>query len=602
MAQLLLDELPTPIDELIEKNQSHWSVELTFATLPSGYLPGRGLFASSILHEVIIFVVLFVATHNFAGPLRLHALSPANHEQLIYLPVLGGGNEGSGRAGGGSGSPSKSSAQVPARSSKGLSYPGKQPILSNPPDPLNFNQTLLQSGLKKLPILRKFVPLPNLVQSANAAPPEPLDVRNNKSSLPARQPQSITPPRVTLPVQAPHLASNQPVLPTLSPAPPPEAPKLTLPLQAHEDTPRLDASAAPPPAPLPVEKPRKIPEALRPEQLALLPRQGNGKQNIVALSPTPAPPQPSPKFPLAETRGRFAVSPEANTVSVSPEPGSKAFGPAIAGIGNSPNAPLGNAAAEVAAGAGNSLKTPLSGGGGNGVGTGTGSGNGAGNGGGGAGTGRGAGSGNGLGSGSGITLGSGTGSGSGHGGGHFSGITIQGGRLEGGTSDPRPHGATPVPAQTSYGMTIVSTASSGGGLPDYGVFSGEKVYTVYLDARITTDDPPVAWTLQYAPLRDSKTATAAAGIQKGLAPPYAIFKQIPRWPKELVRRFPGKVVVVSAVIDAQGKLEQMLIVQSPDDRLTEGISEALNQWVFRSAELNGHPVAVKIMLGIPLSL
>jgi outer membrane biosynthesis protein TonB len=154
-------------------------------------------------------------------------------------------------------------------------------------------------------------------------------------------------------------------------------------------------------------------------------------------------------------------------------------------------------------------------------------------------------------------------------------------------------------------MTIVSTASSGGGLPDYGVFSGEKIYTVYLDARTTTDDPAFAWTLQYAPLRGTSGVPNADGASrgaKGLTPPYAIFKEIPRWPTELVRRYLQRVIVVSGVINTEGKLDQMLIIQSPDDRLTEGITEALNKWAFRPAELNGQPVSVKVLLGIPLAL
>jgi hypothetical protein len=263
---------------------------------------------------------------------------------------------------------------------------------------------------------------------------------------------------------------------------------------------------------------------------------------------------------------------------------------------------VGNAAAETAAGAGKNHGQPLSGGG-SGVGSGTGDGEGSGNGGTGNGTGRGINVGSALGTGAGITAGSGTGSGSGHGGGQFPGITIQGGRLEGGTAAGHAHGATPVPAQTSYGMTIVSTASSGGGLPDYGVFSNEKVYTVYVDARKTTDDPAIAWTLQYAALQgtESLPADGANRGPKGMTPPYAIFKAIPQWPADLVNKYSDRVIVVSAVITTDGKLDQMLIVQSPDDRLTEGITEALNKWVFRPAQTDGHPVAIKIMLGIPLA-
>ena len=58
-------------------------------------------------------------------------------------------------------------------------------------------------------------------------------------------------------------------------------------------------------------------------------------------------------------------------------------------------------------------------------------------------------------------------------------------------------------------MTIVSTAASGGGLPDLGVFEREKVYTVYLDMKANDEDPAASWILQYAvlqPLRDASDA------------------------------------------------------------------------------------------------
>jgi hypothetical protein len=570
-----------PVADSEEEIHQTTSVQLTFATLPSFYLPSRALFVSSVLHELVIFLLIFLATHNFAASIRRHDVFRAQaRRDLVYLPVLGGGHEGSGQRGGGSGVPWRTSAQLPARSSRGFSYPGKQPIFSNPSDPLNFNQTLMHSDLKNLPILRKFTPLPNLVQSSNTAPP--LEVKKNNTSRPLHF-SPVVPPKVELSSRAPEVATNTPILPMLRPAPPPDLPS---PLQRSEAVSRLSTPVA---APAPA--------------ISQLPTRGSGSHNIVALSPAPIA-EPAPKIPLAETRGRFAVSPEANTASATPLPGSKSSGPEGSGIGNTASAPLGNAAAEVAAGAGKNRSGESSGGGGNGKGVGTGDAEGAGNGGSGNGMGRGTGTGSALGTGAGTTTGSGTGSGSGHGGGDFPGITIQGGRLEGGTNTGKSHGATPVPAQTSYGMTIVSTASSGGGLPDYGVFSKEKVFTVYLDARKTTDDPSIAWTLQYAPIQspdDPPNTNQDRRALQGLTPPYAVIKEIPKWPPELINRYSDRVIVVSGVINIQGKLEQMLIVQSPDDRLTESITEALEKWVFRPAQMGDHPTAIKVMLGIPLS-
>jgi hypothetical protein len=82
-------------------------------------------------------------------------------------------------------------------------------------------------------------------------------------------------------------------------------------------------------------------------------------------------------------------------------------------------------------------------------------------------TGRGTTAGTGSGAGAGTTVGSGKGAGSAAGSGGFPGITISGGRYGNGDGDPAGlHAALTPHHQTSYAMTITSTASSGGGLPD----------------------------------------------------------------------------------------------------------------------------------------
>lgn len=222
------------------------------------------------------------------------------------------------------------------------------------------------------------------------------------------------------------------------------------------------------------------------------------------------------------------------------------------------------------------------------------------------GTGRGSGVGNGLGQGSGLASGSGVGTGAGPGRGAFSGMTIQGGSLTGGPPKSNQHAGTPVPSQTSYGMTIVASGASGGGLPDFGVFFNEKVYTVYIDMRRATDDPAPSCTLQYALLHGA-AAQAAAGSrsgqnQLGLVPPFPVVKEIPQWPIGLAFRYLHRMVVVYAIINQEGKLESMRVMQTPNVELNQSLFEALGKWVFRPAQLNGEAVPLKALLGITLSL
>jgi hypothetical protein len=163
-----------------------------------------------------------------------------------------------------------------------------------------------------------------------------------------------------------------------------------------------------------------------------------------------------------------------------------------------------------------------------------------------------------------------------------------------------------VAPQTSYALTIVATGSSGGGLPDLGVFFDEQVYTVYLNMKQTSDDPAPSWVLQYAVLHNAAAQTRADGNlgqnQQGLVPPFPVVKEAPQLPVELVSRYQHRMVIVYAVINTGGKFERMHVMQTPNTGLNQPLLEALGKWVFRPAELNGEAVSLKALLGVPLSL
>ncbi len=71
-------------------------------------------------------------------------------------------------------------------------------------------------------------------------------------------------------------------------------------------------------------------------------------------------------------------------------------------------------------------------------------------------------------------------------------------------------------------------------------------------------------------------------------------------PAELVRRYPRQMVIVYAIIDIEGKMEQMVVKDSPDARLNEPVLNALGKWVFRPAQRDGETVPAKVLLGIPV--
>ncbi len=571
---------------------------VTYKNVSQGSWPGRGLLYSSLIHEIAIFALILgpallrpVATPLPAVDFQMLDLSAT--KEVLYLPQLGGGSKGGGHAGGRSGPARHGSPGTPARGSKGFSYLGPQPVLSDPPEPTNAVQTILQPGLVKPPQLKPLIPLPNLVQVTDAGPdpvpqtepvkPQPVaEVPEPPPSPPPVKPE----PTVTMP--------NLPVLKAEN-LPPVEVPKLELPTNVAP-SPALQAQVKPP---APVAKPMEAlvatpPELRSPPQFSPAPTSGKDLHNLLSLSPLPAPPESSVQVPAGETRGRFAISPELNPNIEKAGPGSKVDKPSTAGIG------IGNQAAAPAA-AGDQTGIPGGTPDAEGVGQG---GHGNGNG---LGVGTGSGHSEGRGHGEGMGAGPGPGAGVGPGGGGFSGITIQGGRLEtGAAGNPAARSATPLIPRGSYSLTVVSTAQSGGGLPDFGVFHHEQTYTVYVDVRQTVEDRTPSWTLQYAVLAGSAVQESAVKSSErsheDLAPPFPTTKELPQWPVELLTKHQHKLIVVYGIIDKEGKFGQMLVKQTPSPQLIEPLLEALSKWVFQPSELDGVPTAVKVLLGIPLPL
>jgi hypothetical protein len=313
-----------------------------------------------------------------------------------------------------------------------------------------------------------------------------------------------------------------------------------------------------------------------------------GLRNILALSPMPAPLKQLVTIPMGEARGHFAIAPKPDLSGSDAEPGFNSGTPSPKiGIGNSEGAPARkgvahktapNASAQAGSmgNSGNGKSTP-----------------------GGAATGSVRTTGGG-----GTTPGGGNGSGSSTAKKPFAGITIVGGGYEPGSDTEEPTVKYAVrPLQTAYGINIISTEDRGGGLPFFGVFSHEQIYTVYLDMRTVEADQDPSWTLEFAVIRDSSSSSVVRDLsqtQQGLVLPFPSVKETPAWPVELVRKYPGKMVIVYGVINTEGKMEQISIKDSPDPLLNEPLIKALEKWRFRPAQADGQPAPAKALFGIPL--
>ncbi len=542
---------------------------LTSREIPYGYSPGSGLGLSIIGHSLAVLLVFLFARYLYLQPqiATKPQIEAMRSNDILILPTLGGGSEGNGLHGGATGEGSKPSIGIRAQSRRGFAYPGPQPIVSNPPNATPGIQTILQPSLENLPRLRRYVPLPNIVQP----PPAAAEVAKKESPIV---------------VKSGRLSFRQPAETTIA------TPKITLPLAAKNETANLVESK-------PQLPKRAVPDAIKASEIS----DAHGDQKgLLVLNAVPPPPDVNGKLPRGEARSLFAVSPGEATVIAQPSAGTKSGGQTgSAGSGNQADIEHGDALAEVTAGGEGPYPTASGSGTGNGGRNGNGNGRGLNSEGGSAGTGRGTSAGAGIGTGAGSNAGSGAGAGKAPGTGGFPGITIQGGRY-GNTnvaalnpsSDPHRHG--------TYNMTIVSTSHSGGGLPDLGVFQDEKVYTVYLDMRANDADPAPTWTMQYAVLQPADPPGIPVKRITGTpTAPYAMLKEVPELSPEVARKLGRGLIIASAIMDTDGKLEQVAIKQTPSVEVDNPVVEALKHWLFEPAQVDGQPVAVKILLGIRLA-
>jgi hypothetical protein len=148
-------------------------ISFNSANLSNFYFPGRGFIASLVLHVTVftgfVFIpLLWLYLFPPPGPERVVFIELNEPTTVMYLPPLQSG---------------KQTAAAPEREEKdenqnpapppafdGLTYPGPQPILSDPSDPTNDIQTILQPEIENPPILEPPQPVPNILQTETTPP------------------------------------------------------------------------------------------------------------------------------------------------------------------------------------------------------------------------------------------------------------------------------------------------------------------------------------------------------------------------------------------------------------------------------------------------
>jgi TonB family protein len=126
---------------------------------------------------------------------------------------------------------------------------------------------------------------------------------------------------------------------------------------------------------------------------------------------------------------------------------------------------------------------------------------------------------------------------------------------------------------------------------DRKVFRGKRVYGRTLNMP-NLNSSTGSWVIKFAELD--------GGRKEGeLLEPVATEKSDPGYPLELIRANVHGMVTLYAVIHADGKVGDIRVLNSPDERLDSYAARALARWKFVPAERAGKPVALEAVVEIP---
>jgi TonB family protein len=157
------------------------------------------------------------------------------------------------------------------------------------------------------------------------------------------------------------------------------------------------------------------------------------------------------------------------------------------------------------------------------------------------------------------------------------------------SSSSAPSGATPDARSKARAASPVSDDKITD--TDRKVFGGKRVYGRTLNMP-NLNSSTGSWVIKFAELD--------GGRKEGeLLEPVATEKSDPGYPLELIRANVHGMVTLYAVIQADGKVGEIRVLNSADERLDSYAAKALARWKFVPAERAGKPVALEAVVEIP---
>ena len=125
------------------------------------------------------------------------------------------------------------------------------------------------------------------------------------------------------------------------------------------------------------------------------------------------------------------------------------------------------------------------------------------------------------------------------------------------------------------------------------VFGTRRFYSLTLNMP-NLNSAGGSWVIRFAELKENANTNSGE-----LSAPAATRKVDPAYPLELMRQNVAGTVILYAVIHADGRIDDVRVLSSVDDRLDEFARQALSQWQFQPATRNGSPVDVEATFHIP---
>jgi TonB family protein len=129
---------------------------------------------------------------------------------------------------------------------------------------------------------------------------------------------------------------------------------------------------------------------------------------------------------------------------------------------------------------------------------------------------------------------------------------------------------------------------------DRQVFGGKRPYAMTLNMP-NLNSSTGSWEIRFAEVDTGKKVG-------DLLAPVATEKSDPGYPLELIRSNVHGMVTLYAVIGADGKVDSIRVLNSPDDRLDSFAEKALARCKFVPAERAGKPVALEAVVRIPFKV